>query len=88
MSTEELYGDLFMSFSSFVFLIRFLPLALILYYLVPEKAKNLLLVVLSLFFYTWGDPKSLPALIAVAAVGYICTVTMEKAGKAKKALLI
>ena len=77
-----------MSFSSFVFLIRFLPLALILYYLVPEKAKNLLLVVLSLFFYTWGDPKSLPALIAVAAVGYICTVTMEKAGKAKKALLI
>ena len=77
-----------MSFSSFVFLIRFLPLALILYYIVPAKVKNPLLVVLSIVFYTWGDPRSLPALIAVALVGYISGLIMDKAQKGRKAVLI
>ncbi|MDO5137340.1 MAG: MBOAT family O-acyltransferase [Oscillospiraceae bacterium] len=77
-----------MSFSSFVFLIRFLPLALILYYIVPAKVKNPLLVVLSIVFYTWGDPRSLSALIAVALVGYISGLIMDKAQKGRKAVLI
>lgn len=77
-----------MSFSSFVFLIRFLPLALILYYIVPDKVKNPLLVVLSLIFYTWGDPKSLPVLLAIAAAGYIFSLLIEKSKKGKKAFLV
>ena len=77
-----------MSFSSFVFLIRFLPLALILYYIVPDKVKNPLLVVLSLIFYTWVDPKSLPVLLAIAAAGYIFSLLIEKSKKGKKAFLV
>lgn len=45
-----------MVFSSIVFLFRFLPLFFILYYLFPERMKNLLLFLGSLFFYAWGEP--------------------------------
>lgn len=77
-----------MSFSSFVFLIRFLPLALILYYIAPAKAKNPLLVVLSLIFYTWGDPKSLPVLLALALVGYMTALLTDRMSKGRKAVFI
>ena len=77
-----------MSFSSFVFLIRFLPLALILYYIVPGKVKNPLLVVLSLVFYTWGDPRSLPALLVIALAGYVSALMLDKLQKGRKAVLI
>lgn len=45
-----------MSFSSLTFLFYFFPLAIILYALVPNKAKNKTLLVLSLVFYSWGRP--------------------------------
>lgn len=77
-----------MSFSSFVFLIRFLPVALILYYLFPHKLRNGVLVVLSLVFYTWGDPRSLPALLVIAAIGYVSSLLMDRAGKGRKAIFI
>lgn len=77
-----------MSFSSFVFLIRFLPVALVLYYLFPHKGRNALLVLLSLFFYTWGDPKSLPALLLIAAVGYGASLYVSKDRKGRKAVFL
>ena len=77
-----------MSFSSFVFLIRFLPVALILYYLFPHKLRNGVLVVLSLIFYTWGDLKSLPALLVIAAIGYVSSLLMDRTGKGRKAIFI
>lgn len=46
-----------MVFSSFVFLSFFLPVVLILYYLCPARGRNLVLLVASLFFYAWGEPK-------------------------------
>lgn len=45
-----------MLFSSIVFLFTFLPLTLLLYYLVPQRAKNLVLLIVSLVFYAWGEP--------------------------------
>lgn len=45
-----------MVFSSLIFLFAFLPITLILYFLVPSKYKNLLLLILSLVFYAWGEP--------------------------------
>lgn len=44
-------------FSSILFLCVFLPAVLILYYLCPRKLRNLLLLVVSLLFYAWGEPK-------------------------------
>jgi alginate O-acetyltransferase complex protein AlgI len=44
-----------MVFSSAVFLFLFLPIVLALYFVVPQRAKNLLLLIASLFFYAWGE---------------------------------
>lgn len=45
-----------MVFSSFVFLLVFLPIVLVLYYLCPAKLRNLILFIASLIFYAWGEP--------------------------------
>lgn len=45
-----------MVFSSLLFLFRFLPLVLVLYYIAPRPLKNLVLFILSLLFYAWGEP--------------------------------
>lgn len=45
-----------MVFSSFVFLLVFLPLILILYYISPGRVRNLVLLIASLIFYAWGEP--------------------------------
>ena len=45
-----------MIFSSVFFLFVFLPVTLVLYFIVPWKFKNLLLLLVSLIFYAWGEP--------------------------------
>ena len=45
-----------MVFSSIVFLFRFLPLFLICYFAVPQRMKNIILLLGSLVFYAWGEP--------------------------------
>ncbi|MCR4598538.1 MAG: MBOAT family protein [Acetatifactor sp.] len=45
-----------MEFGSVVFLLRFLPMFFILYYLVPGRARNVVLLLGSLCFYAWGEP--------------------------------
>lgn len=45
-----------MVFSSTVFLFRFLPVFMILYFMVPGRMKNIILFLGSLFFYAWGEP--------------------------------
>ena len=46
-----------MVFSSTTFLLAFLPLVAILYYICPRTLRNGLLLVFSLLFYGWGEPK-------------------------------
>ena len=46
-----------MVFSSLLFLFRFLPAVLLLYYIAPRKIRNLVLLLFSLLFYAWGEPK-------------------------------
>ena len=45
-----------MIFSSIFFLFVFLPITLFLYYIVPWKLKNFMLLLCSLIFYAWGEP--------------------------------
>ena len=45
-----------MVFSSFVFLLVFLPIILALYYICPGRFRNVVLLVASLIFYAWGEP--------------------------------
>lgn len=60
-----------MVFNSVVFLFCFLPLALLLYFLVPGKAKNTVLLVLSLVFYCWAGVQYLPLIVVLIAFNYL-----------------
>ena len=60
-----------MVFSSILFLFRFLPAAFVLYYLCPRRFRNGLLFVLSLIFYSWGEVRYFPIMIASTLVDYI-----------------
>jgi alginate O-acetyltransferase complex protein AlgI len=46
-----------MVFSSILFLVYFLPIFFIIYYAAPKAAKNIVILVGSIFFYAWGAPK-------------------------------
>ncbi|MFR1927328.1 MAG: MBOAT family O-acyltransferase [Clostridium paraputrificum] len=59
-----------MIFSSILFIFRFLPITLILYYITPQKYKNLILTLLSLVFYSWGEGKYFLIMIASIIIDY------------------
>ena len=52
-----------MVFSSLMFLFVFLPMTLVLYYLVPKPLKNPVLILCSLIFYAWETPQYLVLMI-------------------------
>lgn len=59
-----------MVFSSLLFLFRFLPLVLIIYYLVPKKLRNLVIFLFSLIFYAWGEPVYVVLILLSTTVDY------------------
>lgn len=60
-----------MTFHSIFFLFFFLPAALILYYIVPKRFRNLPLVLVSLVFYAWGNPTYLLLLVFSVLFHYV-----------------
>ena len=68
-----------MLFSSIPFLFYFLPAVLILYFLVPTKLKNAVLLVFSLVFYAWGEPKYVFLMIATICLFFFCGIAIGKA---------
>lgn len=67
-----------MLFSSIPFLYYFLPAVLLIYFLVPGKLKNTVLLLSSLFFYGWGEPKYLFLMMATILTFYGCGLAMGK----------
>ena len=59
-----------MVFSSLLFLFRFLPLFLALYFLVPRKLRNGVLFIGSLIFYGWGEPVYISLLLFSTLVDF------------------
>ena len=59
-----------MVFSSLTFLFAFLPITMILYYIVPDKAKNVIILISGLVFYAWGEPIYVLVMIASTAIDY------------------
>jgi len=68
-----------MVFSSIPFLYYFLPAVLIVYFLVPRGLKNAVLLLSSLLFYGWGEPKLLWLMIFTIVLFYGCGLAIEKA---------
>ena len=68
-----------MLFSSIPFLFYFLPGVLLLYFLVPRKLKNAVLLLFSLVFYAWGEPKYVFLMIGTICLFYGCGIAIGKA---------
>lgn len=67
-----------MLFSSITFLYCFLPCVLLLYFIVPDRMKNTVLLLASLFFYGWGEPKYLIFMLASVTQSYIAALLVER----------
>ena len=61
-----------MLFSSITFLFLFLPVTVLIYYLVPQKTRNLVLLIASLFFYAWGEPVDGVLMILSILLNFFC----------------
>ena len=67
-----------MVFSSLTFLFAYLPITLLLYFLVPLKWRNLVLLVVSLFFYGWGEPVYITIMFVSILIDYTHGLLVEK----------
>ncbi|MFV0342951.1 MAG: MBOAT family O-acyltransferase [Anaerocolumna sp.] len=67
-----------MVFSSLEFIFRFLPIFLILYYIVPKVFKNGVLIIGSLGFYAWGDLKYVSLILLSVLVNHLFVYFMNK----------
>lgn len=67
-----------MIFSSLLFIFVFLPVVLIVYFLVPRKFKNLCLFVFSLIFYAWGEPVYVFLMLFTTGFDYIAGYYISK----------
>ena len=77
-----------MVFSTIIFLLRFLPITLALYYLAPPKLKNTVLFLCSLVFYCWGEVRFFPVMLALILINYLCGLGLERFEQNKPARLI
>lgn len=66
-----------MLFSSITFLYYFLPIVLVLYYAVPGKFRNYVLLLASLVFYAAGEPGYLVLMLETVMTGYVAGLTIE-----------
>ena len=60
-----------MVFSSVIFFCYFLPIMIVGYYILPKKARNIWLLLGSLFFYAWGEPKYIFIMVASIVGNYV-----------------
>ena len=67
-----------MLFSGIPFLFYFLPAVILLYLIAPKCLKNAVLLVSSLVFYAWGEPRFVIIMVSSIAIGYVLGLLIEK----------
>lgn len=80
-----------MLFSSLTFIFLFLPILLLIYYIANNKYRNIILLIASLLFYAWGEPKYIVLMLISILVNYIFALLIDRWDKRitlKKFLLI
>ncbi|WP_418509650.1 MBOAT family O-acyltransferase [Corallibacter sp.] len=70
-----------MVFSSAYFLLLFLPFVLLLYFIVPKKYRNLVILAASLYFYTYGEKFLVLIMIFSTIVDYKCGIMIEEGNR-------
>ena len=73
-----------MVFSSILFITRFLPLILTIYFIVPKRIRNLVLFLSSILFYAWGEPVYILLMCFTIAVDYVFGIIIDKQVSAGK----
>ena len=73
-----------MVFSGIPFLFFFLPAAVILYFIFPVRCRNAVLLGINLVFYLLAAPLSLPVLLALIAVNFLCGLSINRFRKKKE----
>ena len=73
-----------MLFSSLTFLFAFLPATILFYYLAKNKFKNYIILIASLIFYAWGEPKYIILMILSIIVNYFLALSISKKNKTNK----
>lgn len=68
-----------MVFSSIVFLYIFLPIMLLIYFMVPSKFKNAIMVLASLIFFAWGEIRYIFIMLLLAVMDFFCGKGISKA---------
>lgn len=66
-----------MLFSSISFLYYFLPIVMLCYFAVPTRVKNLVLLLASLIFYAWGEPRYVLVMLVSIMIGYVSGLVIE-----------
>lgn len=67
-----------MVFSSSIFLFIFLPISVIGYYLLDHKFRNIFLLIISLLFYAWGEPRFVFILMGSVLMNYLFAIIVER----------
>lgn len=67
-----------MVFSSISFIYYFLPCVIILYYIIPKKFSNLILLISSICFYVYGEPVYIFLMISTTLVVYFCSLFIDR----------
>src|SRR4051794_35651259 len=78
-----------MIFSSLVFLYLFLPVVLLLYFLFPKALRNTFLLLASLLFYAWGEPKLVVLMLISILINYIMGLVIDRSStKSRKKIWV
>jgi len=77
-----------MLFSSLTFLFIFLPITIIGYYLINSALRNYLLLVVSLLFYAWGEPKYITVMVLIILINYIAGILLDRSIHSRKLVLV
>ena len=67
-----------MVFSSIVFLYIFLPIMLLIYFVVPRKLKNAVMILASLVFFAWGEIRYIFIMLILAVMDFFCGKGINK----------
>lgn len=77
-----------MVFSSIYFLWCFLPIAIIGYFLIIKEYQNAFLLIASIYFYAWGNPRATLLLLFSILLNFLLVLLMDKCNKMRRAALI
>lgn len=71
-----------------VFLWLFLPVILVIYYMAKNEYRNIILLLASLFFYAWGEPKYIILMLITITVNYFLGIMIDRTDRFKKIVLV